>query len=144
MHALPVPEPSFETGEGCCALSESCLCLSSPRSGEKDEKKRNEKQNFVFLFILIWYAFVFVCICVGVVWLCGLCLYGVCMCVCVCSWLCLPVREPGRPEVDVGVSSSIISLPYFLRQALSLNPQLMISPRAAGHWFPGMLLILCP
>jgi hypothetical protein len=79
---------------------------------------------------------------------CGVAVWFVfvwCMYVCVCVFLVVLACEgAGRPEVDVGVSSSIISLPYFLRQALSLNPQLMISPRAAGHWFPGMLLILCP
>lgn len=41
--------------------------------------------------------------------------------VCMCSHVPIYVGMSKKPEVDVGMSFSIISLPYFLRQWLSLN-----------------------
>lgn len=62
----------------------------------------------------------------------------------VCVHACLPVRVQGRAAVDVGVSSSVISLPYVLRPGLSLSRELMLPTRGAGHCTPVMLLSLCP
>lgn len=72
--------------------------------------------------------------------LCFMCVYGICtwehtcvqVCFSMCACMCMCMCEARI----IGIYSHILLPPYFLRQVLSLIPELITAARLAGQWAP--------